>query len=63
MVSITINGKTVAAKEGEYILEAAERSGFDLPHLCWHEHLTPYASCRLCLVEVETGGGRRLSTS
>jgi bidirectional [NiFe] hydrogenase diaphorase subunit len=62
-VSITINGKTVAAKEGEYVIEAAGRNGFHIPSLCRHEALSPHGSCRLCLVEIEADGRKRIATS
>lgn len=51
-MNIFINGKEVAARKGETVLEAALREGFDIPHLCYHPALKPEGNCRMCLVEV-----------
>ncbi|MFN2520974.1 MAG: FAD-dependent oxidoreductase [Candidatus Limnocylindria bacterium] len=52
-VTITIDGQDVTAVEGETILRAAQRAGFDVPTLCDDEKLAPAAACRMCLVEIE----------
>ncbi|MFC1623759.1 2Fe-2S iron-sulfur cluster-binding protein [Candidatus Omnitrophota bacterium] len=54
MVKITIDGREIQVKEGVTILEAAKRSGIDIPTLCYHEALTPYGACRVCQVEIIT---------
>src|SRR5512133_1740450 len=53
MPTITINGREVAAQDGETVLEACERCGVRIPTLCHLKHLTPTGACRLCVVEVE----------
>jgi len=53
MLTIEINGTSVEAKPGETILQAARRSNFDIPTLCFMEDLLPSGACRLCVVEVE----------
>jgi bidirectional [NiFe] hydrogenase diaphorase subunit len=63
MVKITVNGKEISARRDTPLLKVLLGEGYDVPHLCWHEALTPYAACRLCLVEVEAGGRRRVATS
>lgn len=63
MVTFTINGIKVQAQEGWTILEAANWMGIEIPTLCYHEGLTPYGACRLCLVEVIEGNKTRLVTS
>ncbi|MBA3051518.1 MAG: 2Fe-2S iron-sulfur cluster-binding protein [Candidatus Omnitrophota bacterium] len=63
MIGITIDGKKVETEKDRTILEAALENGFDIPHLCWHPSLEPYASCRVCLVEVEKKGWKTLTTS
>ena len=63
MVTIVIDGRDVTALEETSLLKVLLREGFDIPHLCFHEKVTAYASCRLCLVEVEAGGARRIATS
>ena len=52
-VNLTIDGRQVAAEPGATILEAARAAGIDIPTLCQDDRLTPFAACRLCLVEVE----------
>jgi formate dehydrogenase major subunit len=59
-VNFTIDGLKIKAKKGETILQAALRNGIYIPHLCYHPHLKPTGSCRLCLVENEES---RLITS
>jgi bidirectional [NiFe] hydrogenase diaphorase subunit len=53
-ISLTIDGKTIRAKDGENILWAALENGIYIPNLCAIQGKTqPSASCRLCFVEVE----------
>ncbi len=59
--TIEINGQTVEIFENETLLEAARRTGFDIPTLCHDPRLDPTGACRACLVEVE--GQRRLIPS
>jgi len=61
MINLTIDGKTIEAKEGTTVLEAAEAAGLYIPTLCHHPQLTPYGGCRLCMVEIE--GARTLQPS
>jgi predicted molibdopterin-dependent oxidoreductase YjgC len=53
MITLTIDGKEVTTRTGNTILAAAKEAGINIPTLCYHEHLLPIGSCRLCLVEVE----------
>ncbi len=58
MIELTINGKRITTEEGSTILQAALANGIKIPNLCYDKRLTPYGSCRMCIVEVE--GQRRL---
>ena len=51
-VKIIIDGQAVEAKAGQTILEAASAAGIYIPHLCYHEDLTPGGHCRICTVKV-----------
>ena len=51
-VTFLLNGATVVAREGETILQAAERHGVRIPHLCYTEGMRPDGNCRACVVEV-----------
>jgi bidirectional [NiFe] hydrogenase diaphorase subunit len=64
MVKLTINGRPIAAQEGDTILRAARENNIYIPSLCENEAVAPYGACRLCLVEIKTARGReRLVTS
>ena len=63
MVTLTIDGREVQAEEGVTILEAAKENNIYIPSLCYHEEVTPYGACRLCLVEITKNGRQRLVTS
>jgi len=63
MVTLTINGQTLQAEEGQTILEVARRSGIEIPTLCYHPVLPPDGSCRLCTVEVLAGSRPGLQTA
>ena len=62
-IRLQIDGKEVVATEGMTLLEAAHGAGISIPTLCLHEALEPFGGCRLCIVEVETGGWSRLVVS
>ena len=62
-IVLQIDGKEVKAAEGMTILEAAESIGISIPTLCHHPQLEPFGGCRLCIVEVESGGWTKLVVS
>lgn len=62
-MELTINGRLVRGEEGSTILQVALANGIDIPTLCFHEDLTPYGVCRLCTVEIEEHGRKRLVAS
>ena len=53
MVNIEINGKSIKAREGAMLIEAADEAGVTIPRFCYHSKLSIAANCRMCLVEVE----------
>src|ERR1700677_3390139 len=53
MAKITVDGKTIDAKQGQMVLQACNDAGIALPQYCYHPGLSIPASCRICLVEVE----------
>ena len=61
-VNFTINGVSVEAEEGANVLDTARRYGFEIPSLCHHEAVTPYGACRVCLVEIDKGGRKKITT-
>jgi len=55
-VTITLDDRELRVSPGMTVLEAAAQGGVELPTLCHDPRLEPYASCWLCVVEIE---GRR----
>ncbi|MDP6127714.1 MAG: 2Fe-2S iron-sulfur cluster-binding protein [Dehalococcoidales bacterium] len=55
-IILRIDGKEVKASTEMTVLAAARSVGINIPTLCHHEKLEPYGGCRICTVEVETGG-------
>ncbi|MDR2488279.1 MAG: FAD-dependent oxidoreductase [Desulfovibrio sp.] len=53
MDTITVNGKQIDFLSGETVLAAVQRAGVFIPTLCHDERVTPYASCGVCVVELE----------
>jgi len=59
-VTLTIDGRSVTARKGELMIEAAERAGVYVPRFCYHPRMKPVGMCRMCLVEVEGPRGSTL---
>lgn len=59
MLELEINGQPVVVTEGSTLLQAARQTGVEVPTICYHDHCTANALCRVCVVEVE--GARVLS--
>lgn len=62
-ITLTIDGNIVHAQQGDTILKAATQDGIIIPTLCDEERLKPYGSCRLCMVEIEKNGRKKLVAS
>ncbi|MGQ9545885.1 MAG: 2Fe-2S iron-sulfur cluster-binding protein [Dehalococcoidia bacterium] len=62
-VTLQIDGKTIKAREGMTILEAAKEADIEIPTLCYHEKLKPYGACRICSVELDRKGRARIVAS
>lgn len=56
-ITLTINGRSVAAAAGTSVYEAARLAGISIPSLCASRHLTARGSCRLCICEIEGRSG------
>lgn len=52
-VNIKINGTSYEVEEGITILEAAKKAQVNIPTLCDHPDVKPWASCGLCIVRTE----------
>lgn len=52
MVSININGSWTSVPAGMNMIEAAAKMGIEIPHYCYHPHLSVVGNCRMCLIEM-----------
>jgi predicted molibdopterin-dependent oxidoreductase YjgC len=53
MVRVIVNGRVELLDASLTLLEALERRGIHVPHLCHDARLAPAGACRVCLVELE----------
>lgn len=53
LVNITIDGKPLQVQKGTNIIEAAKTAGIDIPHYCYHPHLSVAGNCRMCQISVK----------
>jgi len=61
-ITLIIDGREVAASEGEMLHDAAKRGDVEIPVFCYEPKLgDPVGACRMCLVEIE--GMPKLQTS
>jgi formate dehydrogenase major subunit len=60
-ITFSLDGETITAYPGETILQAAQRAGKAIPHLCYKPGMRPDGNCRACMVEIE--GERVLAPS
>ena len=52
-VTLIIDGQSVTVPQGTSLLKAAAGVGAVVPTICYHDHCTANALCRICVVEVE----------
>ncbi|MBI1750657.1 MAG: NADH-quinone oxidoreductase subunit NuoG [Acidobacteria bacterium] len=52
-VTFTINERKLTVPAGTLVIEAARRTGIEVPAFCYYPGLSLQAACRMCLVEVE----------
>lgn len=62
-IQIVLDGRTIAARPGELIIQAAERAGVFIPRFCYHPRMSSVGVCRMCLVEVKGPRGFSLQPS
>ena len=56
-VKLTVDGQEIEVPAGTNLIEAAKEAGADVPHFCYHSHLSIAGNCRMCTVEVENMRG------
>ncbi len=52
-INITIDGREIQTREGEFILNAARANGIFIPAICYLTRCSPTLACRICLVEAD----------
>ena len=57
MPIVKVNDKEVEVPAGTNMIEAARLVGEEIPHYCYHPHLSIAGNCRMCLVDVVGGRG------
>jgi len=62
-VSITINGRTIEARKGDFIIAAADSVDEYIPRFCYHPRMSSVGMCRQCMVEVEGPRGPMMVVS
>jgi heterodisulfide reductase subunit A len=58
-MKLTINGTEYEVEDGKTLLEIAQEQNIEIPTLCSNKALSPYGSCRLCIVELTSDRGSR----
>ena len=61
MPKLTLDNQEIDFKEGDTLLQLADKISVSIPTLCHDSRLAPVGACRTCLVEIE--GWRRLAPS
>ena len=61
LIEFRLNGEAISANPDETIIEAAQRHGVEIPHLCYKPGMRPDGNCRACMVEIK--GERVLAPS
>ena len=62
-MKLEIDGKPVEIEAGKTLLDAARSVGIAIPTLCYHPALEPFGGCRLCSVEIEKRGRKKVVTA
>ena len=52
LVTVTIDGTEHKVPKGMNIVDAAASVGVDIPHYCYHPHLSVAGNCRMCQIEL-----------
>jgi len=52
-MTATVDGRPRVIQRGERLIDLINRSGIEVPHVCYHPQLGPIQSCDTCMVEVD----------
>ena len=62
-INVILNGRKVAGRQDETVLQLADRHGIHIPRLCHDPRLKPISSCFICVVEIEGANSLKPSCS
>ena len=62
-MKIIVNDQEINAVYGETLLETTRKAGIQIPTLCYHEAFGGEGRCRLCMVEIEKDGQKKVVAS
>lgn len=63
LVHLTIDGTECTCEKGAFLLGVAKKAGIFIPTLCNHPAFEGRGACRMCIVEVEIRGRKKVVTS
>src|ERR1700730_10132410 len=63
MVKVIIDGASYDAEAGEHLIDVINRTGREIPQVCYHPQLGPIQTCDTCLVEINGQLGRACGTT
>jgi NADH-quinone oxidoreductase subunit G len=63
VITITVDGQEMPARQGELVIAVAERHGIFIPRFCYHPRMRSVGMCRMCIVDIDTGRGPALLPS
>jgi len=52
-VTLTIDGRRLAAPAGTLLIDACRKNGIEIPAFCYYPGLSLQAACRMCVVRIE----------
>jgi NADPH-dependent glutamate synthase beta subunit-like oxidoreductase len=55
-ISLRIDGNIIQVPGGSTLLQAAEKTGVEIPIMCYYEGLDHFASCMVCMVKNKADG-------
>ena len=61
-MSVIVNGKVLESQPGERLIDLLNRSGVQVPHVCYHPQLGPIQTCDTCIVEADGKLARACAT-
>lgn len=53
IINVTIDGLVREANTGEHLIDVINRTGIEIPQVCYHPQLGPIQTCDTCMVEVD----------